>query len=157
MPNWVKSTLDNALLNVLARVLVTYLYWSSGLEKLVGFHAAAIELKQAGLPAPQMLAAALIFTQLTGSLLVIRGGRRAWLGAGGLAVFTLITIPIAHRFWDMPPSQRLTEMYLVREHLSLCAGLFFTAAVCARSPGAGSSAPRPGPVDRPVRAAPREP
>ena len=128
MPNWVATILDNRSLNLGSRVLVTYFFWSSGVEKLFGFHAATVELSRIGLPAPEVLAAALILTQLGGSALVI-WGRYAWLGAGWLAVFTLITIPIAHHFWDMPPAQRLMEDYLVREHLSLCAGLFFTAVL----------------------------
>lgn len=131
MPNWVAAILSNRFLNLIARVLVTYLFWSSGIEKLLSFHDAAVELGHIGLPAPQLLAAALVLTQLAGSALVI-WGRYAWLGAGWLAGFTLITIPIAHHFWDMPPPQRLMEMYLVREHLSLCAGLFLTACLCWR-------------------------
>ncbi len=131
MPNWVAAILDSRFLNLTARVLVTYLFWSSGVDKLFSFHDATVELSRIGLPAPQLFAAALVLTQLGGSALVI-WGRYAWLGAGWLAVFTLITIPIAHPFWDMPPTQRLMEMYLVREHLSLCAGLFLAACLCRR-------------------------
>jgi transmembrane protein len=131
IPNWVATILSSRALNLVARVLVTYLFWSSGLEKLFGFHDATVELSRLGLPAPGALAAALVLTQLGGSALMI-WGRYAWFGAGWLAVFTLITIPIAHHFWNMPPAQRLMEAYLVREHLSLCAGLFLTAALCSR-------------------------
>lgn len=142
MPNWVAAILDSRFLNLTARVLVTYLFWSSGIEKLLSFHDAAVELSHIGLPAPQLLAAALVLTQLAGSALVI-WGRYAWLGAGWLAVFTLATIPIAHHFWDMPPAQRLMEDYLVREHLSLCAGLFLTAALCWRARAEAPPATRP--------------
>lgn len=145
MPNWVAAILDNRILTVAARVLVTYLFWSSGLDKLFGFREAAVELSRAGLPAPELLAAALVLTQIAGSVLVI-WGRYAWLGAGALGVFTMITIPIAHRFWEMPPAQRLMEMYLVREHLSLCAGLFLTAALCRRTQAAAGSLARPSPA-----------
>ena len=69
-------------------------------------------------------------------------GRYAWLGAGWLAGLTLITIPIAHPFWDMPRAQRLMEMYLVREHLSLCGGLFLTAALCRRAHAEATSVAR---------------
>jgi transmembrane protein len=131
MLGWAAAILDNRASNLAARVMVTFLFWSSGIEKLIGFHDATAELAHLGLPAPQAFAAALVVTQLAGSALVI-WGRYAWLGAGWLAGFTLITIPIAHRFWDMPPAQRLLEDYLVREHLSLCAGLFLTAALCRR-------------------------
>ena len=132
MPNRLDAILDSPILNLGARVLLTYLFWSSGLDKLFGFHEATAELGGLGLPVPALLAAALVVTQIAGSALVI-WGRYAWLGAGWLGVFTLITIPIAHRFWEMSPPQRLMEMYLVREHLSLCAGLFLTAALCRRS------------------------
>jgi transmembrane protein len=145
MLRWVAAILDNRALNAAARVLVTYLFWSSGVDKLIGFHEATVELANAGLPAPQVFAAALVLTQLGGSALVI-WGRYAWLGAGWLVGFTLITIPIAHHFWDMPPAQRLMEIYLVREHLSLCAGLFLTAALCRRQDGLWRvRSPRPAP------------
>ena len=48
-------------------------------------------------------------------------------------MFTLITIPVTHHIWDMPPPRRMKEIFVVREHLSPCAGLFFTAAVCWRA------------------------
>jgi transmembrane protein len=131
MPGWVAAILDSRYVNLAARLLVTSLFWISGFEKLADFHHGVAEMSRFGLPAPGLLAAALVLTQLGGSALVI-WGRYAWLGAGALAVLTLITIPIAHHYWDMPKPQRMKEVFAVREHFSLCAGLFFTAALCRR-------------------------
>ena len=50
-------------------------------------------------------------------------GRLAWLGAGALAVFTLLTIPVAHRFWELQGDIAFMEKMFVFEHISVVGGL----------------------------------
>jgi transmembrane protein len=131
MPNWVAAILDNRPLGVAVRVLLTFMYWSSGFEKLVGFPDAVAEMNHFGLHPGVLFAAATTLTLIGGSALVI-WGRYAWLGAGWLAVFTIATIPIAHDFLHVAADQRMEVIRGVREHLSMCAGLFLAAALCRR-------------------------
>ncbi len=69
---------------------------------------------------------AVIVTQIGGSLLVILN-RYAWLGAGALAVFTALTIPIAHNFWAMEEPMKTLEFYVVMEHITVIGGLMVVA------------------------------
>jgi transmembrane protein len=80
-----------------ARILVTFPYWSSGLSKTFRFDAGVAEMARYELNPPLLFNIAVIACMLIGSGLVI-ANRFAWLGAGALSVFTLLTIPIVHHF-----------------------------------------------------------
>jgi transmembrane protein len=126
MPKWVEAILASPITSLLGRVLLTFLFWSSGLSKLIDFGAAQGEMAHFNLNPPVAFAVAVTAVQLIGSGLII-WGRFAWLGAGMLAVFTLLTIPIAHTFWTMPMPQRMTEMYLVVEHIAVVGALILVS------------------------------
>ena len=79
-----------------------------------------------------------LFVQAIGSVLVI-ADRMAWLGAGMLAVFTLLTVPLSHHFWDMTGTMAEIERLFSEEHLSVIGGLI---AVCIAS-NAKAQAKRP--------------
>lgn len=128
VPKWVADILENRWSEVAARVVLTFMFWSSGLEKLFGFPDAVAEMNHFGLHPAGLFAAATILTLLAGPALVI-SGRWAWIGAGWLAIFTIGTIPIAHAWWTMPADRQMAEIHGVREHLSMCAGLFMAAAL----------------------------
>lgn len=82
-----------------ARVVLTAVFWMAGLFGLFHFKAVVQEMVDAGLPLPRLFALATIATQLAGSALVITNfAGLGWLGAGALAVFLLLTIPIGHPF-----------------------------------------------------------
>jgi transmembrane protein len=134
MPKWVEAILGSPIASLLGRVLLTFLFWSSGLSKLVDFGAAQGEMAHFNLHPPAIYAVAVTAVQLIGSALII-WGRLAWLGAGMLAVFTLLTIPIAHNFWTMPMPQLMTEMYVVVEHISVVGALILVSILRWRETG----------------------
>ncbi|NGO63303.1 DoxX family protein [Rhizobium daejeonense] len=109
-----------------ARILLTYIFWASGISKLVDFPAAVSEMQHFDLNPPASFAIATIFVQLAGSLLVILN-RWTWLGAGALGVFTALTIPIAHTFWNMEEPLKTVEFYVVMEHITVIGGLMVAA------------------------------
>lgn len=133
MPNWVAAILDNRPINIAMRVLVTLMFWFSGIDKLIHFPVAVGEMHHFHLEPAMLFAGLTTLTLLAGPALVIQG-RYAWLGAGWLAFFTLFTIPIAHRFWEPGPNpqEHMKVLHGVMEHLSMCAGLFFAAAMAKR-------------------------
>ena len=106
---------------------LTFIYWGSGLDKLIHFGAAVEEMAHFKLNPPAVFAVATIVTQLIGSALLIKGGRLAWLGAGALVVFTLATIPIAHDFWNLQGQVAFLEKMTVFEHITVCGGLVVAA------------------------------
>lgn len=125
------SVLESRWLYYVGVVLLTSMYWLSGLTKLADFNEAQAEMAHFGLNPPWAFAIATIVVQLAGPLLMIFSKRWAWLGAGALAVFTLLTIPIAHRFWDLEGPMAFMEKMFVFEHVTVIGGLIL-AAVAAR-------------------------
>src|SRR5690606_39888842 len=82
---------------VIARIALTFPFWSSGASKLMHFEAGVAEMARAVLEPAVMLNLAAIVVQLMGSLLIIVG-YRVWLGSGALGVFTGLTVLLVHRF-----------------------------------------------------------
>lgn len=131
MPSWVAAILGSRVTSVMARVILTFMFWSSGLSKLLDFKSALGEMSHFHLAPPAPFAVATIAVELVGSILVI-WGRWAWLGAGALGVFTALTIPLAHHYWDLTGPERLTEMYAAFEHVSVIGGLILAAMLARR-------------------------
>lgn len=109
-----------------ARTVLTFMYWASGLSKLIDFNGGVAEMAHFGLEPAVAFNIAVIITQLGGSALVILN-RWTWLGAGALAVFTALTIPIAHTFWAMEEPMKTLEFYVVMEHITVIGGLMVVA------------------------------
>ncbi len=126
MHDFITSITATTWFGFLARIVLTSMFWGSGIGKLVDFPAALGEMTHFGLNPPAVFAVATIIVQLVGSLLVILN-RWTWLGAGALAVFTLLTIPIAHNFWAMEEPFKTIEFYVVTEHISIIGALMVVA------------------------------
>ena len=137
MPTLIGQWLDSPALALIARILLTLPYWASGLSKSIDFQGAIAEMTQFGLRPPAAYAIATIVCQLVGSALVIVN-RFTWLGAGALAVFTALTIPIAHDFWNLSGEKAQTEMFFVVEHIGLIGGLMLVAILSRQSKTAGA-------------------
>ncbi|XAH25416.1 DoxX family protein [Xylophilus sp. GW821-FHT01B05] len=106
------------------RVVLTTFFWMAGLYGLFNFSAIVDEMVAEKLPAPVAFAVATIATQLIGSALLISDYRGlGWLGAGALAVFTLLTIPIGHAFWTFSEPKRTAEFHIALEHITVVGGL----------------------------------
>jgi transmembrane protein len=127
----IETLLASRPFRILARIVLTFVFWSSGLAKLIDFPAATAEMEQFSLTLAGPVAAAVIVVQLGGSALVI-SGRLAWLGAGALAVFTLLTIPVAHAFWGMTGEKAFIEMMFAFEHVTVIGGLMMAAILGSR-------------------------
>lgn len=127
--------IDNLLASraygIVARVILTFVFWSSGLAKLIDFGGAVAEMERFGVAPAVPMAVAVIIVQLGGSALVI-SGRFVWLGAGALGVFTALTIPIAHAFWTMTGEMAFLEMMFVFEHVTVIGGLMVVAILGER-------------------------
>ena len=125
------TLLQSRVYYTLATALLTYIFWWSGLSKIFDFSGAMAEMGHFGLRPAALFATATIALQVLGSLAIISASRWAWLGAGALAVFTLSTIPLAHRFWEMEGMVAFLEKALVQEHISLIGGLAVAAALAS--------------------------
>jgi transmembrane protein len=141
MPDLIDSIIGSRPFGYMARAILTYMFWASGLAKLIDFNAGVAEMSHFGLEPATLFNTAVIVTELGGSALII-ANRWTWLGAGALAVFTLLTIPIAHTFWTMQEPIKTLEFYVVMEHITVIGGLMVVAWKSApRREGAAVSRP----------------
>lgn len=131
-PAPIARLLGDTRLAVLAAALLTLPYWTSGVAKLLDFGGAISEARHFGLEPAVLTVTLTILVQIGGSLLIILG-RRAWLGAGALAVFTAIATLIAHPFWQVAdPVARFHERNTFLEHVGLIGGLMLAAILRER-------------------------
>jgi XapX domain-containing protein len=101
-------------------------YLQGGLTKLLDFGGAVAEAQHFGLPFAPVSAGATIVIELAGSALILSGVYR-WVGAIGLAGFTLIATFVANRFWEIPQPDRFMVENAFFEHLGLVGGFLLVA------------------------------
>ncbi|WP_312402569.1 DoxX family protein [Rhizobium sp.] len=125
-PNPISALTSSTWFGYLARTVLTFMFWASGLSKLIDFNAGVAEMAHFGLEPAVAFNVATIITQLGGSILIILN-RWTWLGAGALAVFTALTIPLVHHFWTMEEPFKTIEFYVVMEHITVIGALMVVA------------------------------
>ena len=142
-PAWIAAVLESRTFAIAARLALTLPFWWSGIDKALHPQAALAEVAGLlGTSTPLPFYLLLLVVQLGGSALVIFG-RRVWLGAGALGVFTLIVTVLAHAFWNLEGPARFAEMNIFMEHVAIIAGFAF-AAMFAQA----TSKPAPHPLTR---------
>jgi transmembrane protein len=128
----VNELLEYPAVTLLARVMLTFPFWESGLSKLIDFDAGVAEMAHFGLAPPALFAVATILVQLGGSLLIVLN-RLAWLGAGALGCFTALTIFLVHHFWTMTEEPfRTIAFHTATEHVGMIGGLVAISILAAR-------------------------
>jgi transmembrane protein len=127
MTSFVHSLLRSHALFYLGALVLTSMFWCSGLSKLWDFGAAQDEMAHFDIEPSALFAVATIVVQLGGSALIVFGRRWAWLGAGALSAFTLATIPLAHPFWTLSGPAVLLEKAFAQEHASVVGALLLAA------------------------------
>jgi len=141
MPQAIARLLDQSWFALLARIVLTFAFWGSGLSKLINFQGGAAEMAMFNLPQPALMNIAVIITQLGGSLLIILN-RWTWLGAGALAVFTALTVPLVHRFWALPEPQATIAFHTFTEHVTVIGALMVVSILSRHTGGTGNGPPR---------------
>jgi len=131
MGHLVDAVLESRAVHVFARVLLTFVFWSAGLAGLLAFPERVAAMAHFGLEPAPLYAGATTVWLLVASALVI-ADRGAACGAAALAVFTLLTIPIAHDFWNMTGEEAMGHFHAVMEHISLLGGLLVVTLLCHR-------------------------
>lgn len=131
MPSMIACLLDRGWFAVLARVVLTFMFWGSGLAKLIDFQGGVAEMAMFNLPYPVAMNILTIVTQIGGSLLIIFN-RWTWLGAGALAVFTALTIPLVHHFWSLPEPRATMAFHTATEHITVIGALMIVSILSRR-------------------------
>lgn len=131
MPRIIASILDSHAFEILARILLTFVFWSSGLAKLLDFSGNVEIMESFGLHPGWVVNAATLVLQIGASLMILFN-RGVWLAVGALAVFTILTIPVAHPFWAKEAEEAFRDMTVAVEHVSLIGGLAMGAILSRR-------------------------
>lgn len=118
----VAMILESRAFDIMARILLTFVFWTSGLAKLLDFSANAAIMESFALYPGWAFNLATLILQLGASVMIILD-RRAWLAAAALAVFTILTIPIVHPFWAKTGEEAFRDMTVALEHVSVIGGL----------------------------------
>ncbi len=132
MPTAIARLLDTRWLPPIARLILTFCFWGSGLAKLADFEAATAEMAYFGFSPPALVAVLVIVVQLLGSALVILD-RAAWLGAGMLATFTGLTILLVHDFWNMTGPEAVGHFHTATEHVTVIGAMMVAALLSRRT------------------------
>jgi transmembrane protein len=138
-PAWVNGLLGSRAFLTFARIVLTTPFWAAFIQHGLGWNAWVGTMAHFNLNPPVLFALLTLATLLAGTVLVFID-KRAWLGAGALAVFTALTIPIAHAFWTMQGQAAATEFYTVLEHVSIIGGLMILSILANASPEAAEAA-----------------
>jgi len=133
MTTLASAIVDSPISALLARIVLTTLFWMAGLYGVFNFSAIVQEMVNEKLPVPVAFAVATIATQILGSALVITNFQGlGWVGAVGLAVFTLLTIPFGHAFWTLDEPRKTAEFHIALEHITVAGGLLLAAIYLAK-------------------------
>ncbi|MFY7779277.1 MAG: DoxX family protein [Elstera sp.] len=101
-------------------------YLQGGINKALDFPSALGEMQHFGLTPAMPFAVAVIGLELGASLLILTGFYR-WLGALGLAGFTLAATFLANRYWEAALPERFMLANSFYEHLGLVGGFLLVA------------------------------
>jgi uncharacterized membrane protein YphA (DoxX/SURF4 family) len=126
IPRPIAQVLALPALDYLARLALASPFLISGVVKLLDFPGAMNEVAGLGLGPAGLFAAAVILTQLGGSLLFLTR-RYCWLGAGLLAGFTVLATLLAHPFWAFEGPDRGRQTATFFEHAAIVGGLAIAA------------------------------
>ncbi|WP_051376767.1 DoxX family protein [Burkholderia sp. WSM2232] len=130
-PTWVEILLRQPWVMPLVRVCLVSAYLIGGVSKLLHFDAAVAEQVHFGLNPGWLWAGLAIFVEIAGSLCVVFN-RLTWLGAGALAVLTLVAMLVANNFWVLEGAARFMALNSFFEHLGLIAAfVMVTYLACA--------------------------
>lgn len=123
----VRPVLGSSAVRFVAYLGLCAAYLQGGLVKLTDFPGALGEMDHFGLSPAALFAVLVILLELGASAMILSGWLR-WLGALGLAGFTLLATGIALRFWDLPAGQeRFMAANSFFEHLGLVGGFLLVA------------------------------
>ncbi len=107
----------------LAVLLLTSAFWLSAIYKMLDFQGAIQEVRGLiGVEPASVFAMLVIAAQLSGSGLLLWGGRASVLGAIILSGFTVAATLLAHPWWIKDGIDRVRDFNVFFEHLGLVGG-----------------------------------
>jgi len=115
----------------IACTLMAALFLISGVRKMLTWSATTGYFAKLGLPMAEVIVPLVILLEVGGSLALIFGWRMREV-ALILAVYTLMTALVAHRFWDADPAQFNPQLNNFFKNIAMVGG--FLLLIGPRSP-----------------------
>jgi putative oxidoreductase len=115
-------TTNHNVLTLVGRVLIVWLYLTSGFGKITGFEGTVKYIAGANVPLPEIAAALAIFAEVVLGLMVLLGFH-ARLAALGMIVFTVVITFIFHHYWDLPPAQAYMQKLHFLKNMGIVGGM----------------------------------
>ncbi len=112
---------------LLARILLSGLFFVAGYNKMMNVAGTAGYFGKLGLPLPEVLVWIVIAVEVLGALLILIGWRTR-LVAWALAIFTVATAVVGHRFWGIDPAQFNNQFTQFLKNLAIAGGFLMLAA-----------------------------
>jgi putative oxidoreductase len=116
---------------LLARLLLMTLFVIFGWDKLTNFSGTASYMEQVGLPLPTLAAASALIMEFFVGIAIVLGYYTRPLSIL-LALYTLITALIGHRYWLFADTTRIDVMINFYKNFSIAGGLLL---LCITGPG----------------------
>ena len=117
----------NPYVPLAARLLMASLYLVFGARKLLAFAGTVGYFTKLGFPAPEVMVVLAIIIELGGGILLAIGFKTRWV-AWLLAVFTVIAMLMAHRYWEFDGAQYANQMTHFFKNLCIIGGFMMVAA-----------------------------
>ena len=119
--------MNNALVPLLGRILLSLLFFVAGYNKMMNVAGTTGYFGKLGLPMPEVLVWVVIAVEVLGALLILIGWQTR-LVAWGMAIFTVATAVVGHKFWGIDPAQFNNQFTQFLKNLAIAGGFLMLAA-----------------------------
>lgn len=119
--------MNNTLVPLLGRILLSLLFFVAGYNKMMNVAGTTGYFGKLGLPMPEVLVWVVIAVEVLGALLILIGWQTR-LVAWGMAIFTVATAVVGHKFWGIDPAQFNNQFTQFLKNLAIAGGFLMLAA-----------------------------
>src|SRR6266496_2852991 len=112
---------------LIARIVMSVMFITSGIGKIVGFGPTVEHIADKGVPLPEIAAVIAILIELGGGLAVLFGWKTRWAALAYVAFLIVIT-PIFHNFWTMEGPARMANNINFMKNLTILGGFLLLYA-----------------------------
>lgn len=116
---------------LVARILMALLFLVAGVRKLMYYSGTLGYFSQLGIPMPELVLPLTILIEIAGGMAVVAGWR-LHLVAPAMALFTLGTALVGHRFWAADAAQFTPQLNSFLKNIAIV-GAFIVLAIQPRS------------------------
>jgi putative oxidoreductase len=118
--------LDHPVFPLLGRLMITYIFATSGIAKLLDWSGNVQYMSTRHLPMIPVLLGVAVVVELGGSLALVTG-YQARLAAFVMAIYTIVLTVLFHAYWSAPATLAGMQETHFRKNLAIAGGLLVLA------------------------------